>query len=147
MAGLVDVCSRTRSFSSARPVRAADADRSRLSEEGGVGTCSVSATVRRARSSVGGRRDAAFLVRAAGFRAIDRFAAFLALSRGALRVAFFVALADFRDVAPRRALDLARRVDLPVAFPALFFARPRLAFFLAMADPFRAKVPRSNCLP
>src|SRR5688500_12536891 len=56
MAGPVDVCSRSFCASSPRPERAAEADRSMLSEDGGVRTPSVSAPVRRWRSRLGGRR-------------------------------------------------------------------------------------------
>ena len=58
IAGLVSVCSWNFSDSSRRPLRAADAERSRSSEEGGDGTMSSSRTMRRSRLSAGTlRRD------------------------------------------------------------------------------------------
>jgi hypothetical protein len=106
-----------------------------LRDEGGVGTTSVSATVRRTRSSVGGRR-VTVLGRAAAVRlafgAVDRcFAdAFLA----ELVFAFLAVLAVLRPVARRRAVDFAFRAEVRLAFFAVFLAaRPRLAFFLAMS--------------
>ena len=50
------MCSSRRSRSSRRPVRAADAERSRSRDDGGVGTMSSSRMVRRSRSSPGGFR-------------------------------------------------------------------------------------------
>src|SRR5688572_9998815 len=77
-----------------RPVRTADAERSRSSVEGGVGNTSSSVTIRRSRLRAG-----AFLIGTAGAR--RRAAAFLATGRwelrdtltafGALRAAVFLA--------------------------------------------------------
>src|SRR5262245_65454238 len=100
-------CPRRVSASSARPERAAELWRSRLREEGGVGTDS-SSSVRRTRSSRGAFRGgaAAFFARRAG--AAVRFARALRVGRFAERDAadrFLGFAADFA----RRVRDRPRR--------------------------------------
>jgi hypothetical protein len=107
-----------RSTSSARPERAAEADRSMSRDEGGEKPRSVSATVRRSRSSVGARRAGALATVRLG-------AAFLAAARDAGRVALFggaFLAAGFLALAFLAALD------------ALFAARPPLAARRAEVD-------------
>src|SRR5690606_8543217 len=114
----VDVCSRSRSSYSARPVLAAEAVRSRSSDEGGPGTYSSSVTRRRSRSSVGGRRA-------------GRGALALAAVRGVV-VPPAVDLALAR-VAGAFAVD-ARAVDLAAAVRAgAFLALALIALALAFA--------------
>src|SRR5262245_33413432 len=95
MAGLVSVCSSNRSFISRRPVRTAEAERSRSSEDGGVWTTSSSAIVRRARLSPGAVRTGTRLVLGRGAGA-ERGVAVRAGDFGA--AVFFRAMAVFLAV-------------------------------------------------
>jgi hypothetical protein len=95
------VCSSKRSFISRLPVRTADAERSRSSDEGGVWTTSSSTIVRRARLRLGAVRTTGRVVFAGGGGA-DRGEADRAGALGA--VAFVFAFA--RDFDGRRATAL-----------------------------------------
>src|SRR5262245_20169775 len=111
-----------RSLNSWRPLRADEADRSMLSDEGGPGMVSSSRMVRRSRSSAGGRRNGPALevvrvgLAGAGFRAAP-FGA-LALAGLAILVADLGALAG-----------LAGRAFADLAFLAFTFEAPAPAFF------------------
>jgi hypothetical protein len=139
------VCSWSFSFISAWPERAADGERSRLSEDGGVGMRSVSATVRRARSSVGGRRDRADEagpeLRRRAFLADFFGAAFAERRRAArLRTAVLAAFraparAPRRDAVGARLAVLAERRRLAAVFGPFLAVLPRLALLFAMTNP------------
>src|SRR5262245_38580440 len=149
-AGLVSVCSTTRSCSSRRPVRAAEAVRSRSSEEGGLGTRSSSWTTRRARFSAGAVRAtfaiAARFLRAAGSFAEEVFAAFLAFGAvfvfSAVFLAFsavFFVLAELRAEVARTFLAVRLTVTLRAVLRAAarrfgaLEALGRAVFFRALA--------------
>src|SRR5262245_41697798 len=135
MAGPVSVCSSYRSRSSRRPERAADAERSKSSEDGGVGTISSSRMVRRSRLSPGavrtGTGDFATAFFAVTFFAAAFFAATF-LATGAVR---FRALATVfeatRAVAFFRADAVFLLADFFAAFLPIERERPTLPRVLA----------------
>src|SRR6188472_2970303 len=118
-----------------RPVRTADADRSRSSVDGGMGTISSSDTVRRSRLRAGAflmgvdstrRRAGAFLAtgRPAVRAAVERFGAFGAAAV-TLRPAFLGAAflgAAFLSATVRAALRGAARFFATLLVAALLFA-------------------------
>jgi hypothetical protein len=122
-----------------------------VSEDGGVGKRSASATVRRCRSRFGrfwavalfGAFGAFARFAAAALRATGRLARLVLVALFFAAFARFVAfLAIVRFAA--RAVFLAARLVLRLACFRL--VPPRLALLLAITNPFAAKVPRCNYL-